>query len=80
MVVAFNSLAFAIFHILFFRIPINFQVCEMSKCVDINVRQSIVLDMSNDFHANFSTCLHSRELRTTPGLFKRVAPRCIFYR
>ena len=80
MVVVFNSLAFMIFHILFFHIPINFQVCEMSKCADINVRQLIVPNMINDFHANFSTCLHSGELCATPGLFKRVAPRCIFYR
>ena len=70
MAVAFNSLAFVIFHILFFCIPINFQVREMLKCVDINVRQSIVHDMSNYFHANVSMFLHSGELRATPGLFK----------
>lgn len=67
---AFNSLAFAIFHILFFRIPINFQVYEMLKCANINVRQAVVPDMINDFQANFSTCLHSGELRATPSLFK----------
>ena len=43
--VASNSLAFAIFHILFFHIPINFQVCEMPKCIGINVGQSIVSDI-----------------------------------
>ena len=45
MAVAFNSLVFAIFHILFFHIPINFQVCETPKCTGINVRQLIVPDI-----------------------------------
>ena len=70
MVVVFNSLAFMIFHILFFHIPINFQVCVTQKCADINVGQSIVPNMSNDFHANFSTYLHFGELHASPGLFK----------
>ena len=70
MAVAFNSLAFTIFHILFYHIPINYQVCETPKYADINVGQSIVPDMSNDFYANFSMCLHFGELRVTPNLFK----------
>ena len=37
MAVALNSLSFAIFHILFSRIPFNFQVCKMLKCTGINV-------------------------------------------
>ena len=54
MAVAFDSLGFTISHILFFRIPINFQLFETPKYADINVGRSIVPDMSNDFCANFS--------------------------
>ena len=70
MTVAFDSLGFTIFHILFFRIAINFQLCETPKYADINVGQSIVPDMSNDFHGNFSMRLPFQELRATPSLFK----------
>ena len=75
MVVALNSLAFAIFYILIFCIPINFEVCKMLKRTGINVKKSKVPDIEyilvNGFRAKISTCLHSREFHVTPSLFKR---------